>query len=68
VSHKQSKAARKAAQEQAVQFDPKVMEALVPGALTAEEANKLFDGFKKAVFERALPPCQYDLRHRPSRI
>jgi putative transposase len=54
VSHKQNKAARKAAQEQAVQFDPKVMEALVPGPLTAEEANKLFDGFKKAVFERAL--------------
>jgi len=54
MSHKQGKAARKAAQEQAVQFDPKVMEALVPGALTAEEAKKLFDGFKKAVFERAL--------------
>jgi putative transposase len=54
VSHKQNKAARKAAQQQAVQFDPKVMEALVPGPLTPAEANQLFDGFKKAVFERAL--------------
>ena len=54
MTHKQGKAARKAAQEAAVQFDPKVMEALVPGPLTAQEANQLFDGFKKAVFERAL--------------
>jgi len=52
MSHKPSKAARKAAPQ--VQFDPKVMEALVPGPLTVEEANQLFDGFKKAVFERAL--------------
>ena len=52
MSHKPSKAARKAAPQ--VQFDPKVMEALVPGPITAAEANQLFDGFKKAVFERAL--------------
>jgi putative transposase len=52
MSHKRSKATRKAASQ--IQFDPKVMEALVPGPLTAAEANQLFDGFKKAVFERAL--------------
>jgi putative transposase len=52
MSHKRSKAARKAVPQ--VQFDPKVMEALVPGPLTAEETNRLFGGFKKAVFERAL--------------
>lgn len=52
MSHKRSKAARRAVP--LVQFDPKVMEALVPGPLTAAEANQLLDGFKKAVFERAL--------------
>jgi hypothetical protein len=45
---------KEAAGTPAVQFDPKVMEALVPGPLTAAEANALFHGFKKAVFERAL--------------
>jgi transposase-like protein len=35
-------------------FDPKVMAALVPGPITAAEANDLIHGFKKAVFERAL--------------
>src|SRR5882757_2177343 len=52
MSLKQSKASRKTAPQ--VQFDPKVMEALVPGPITPAEANQLFDGFKKAVFERAL--------------
>ena len=40
--------------EARIQFDPKVMAALVPGPLTVAEANELFHGFKKAVFERAL--------------
>ena len=38
----------------AVQFDPKLMEALVPGPLTPAEANDLIHGFKKALFERVL--------------
>jgi transposase-like protein len=37
-----------------IQFDPKVMEALVPGPITPDEANDLIHGFKKALFERAL--------------
>lgn len=37
-----------------VRFDPNVMEALVPGPLTLEQANELRCGSKKAVFERAL--------------
>jgi len=45
---------KKGAATPAAQFDPKVMEALVPGPLTPAEANALFHGFKKAVFERAL--------------
>jgi transposase-like protein len=45
---------KKGAAAPAVQFDPKLMEALVPGSLTPEQANALFHGFKKAVFERAL--------------
>lgn len=45
---------KKGAATPAVQFDPKLMEALVPGPLTPEQANALFQGFKKAVFERAL--------------
>lgn len=45
---------KKGAAAPAVPFDPKLMEALVPGPLTPEEANALFHGFKKAVFERAL--------------
>jgi putative transposase len=40
--------------EARIQFDPKVIEALVPGPLTVAEANELIHGFKKAVFERAL--------------
>jgi transposase-like protein len=35
-------------------FDPKVMESLVPGPINPEEANQLINGFKKALFERAL--------------
>jgi putative transposase len=35
-------------------FDPKVMESLVPGPISADEANQLINGFKKALFERAL--------------
>jgi putative transposase len=35
-------------------FDPKVMESLVPGPISPEEANQLINGFKKALFERAL--------------
>lgn len=45
---------KKAAATPAVQFDPKLMEALVPGPLTPAEANDLIQGFKKALFERAL--------------
>jgi transposase-like protein len=45
---------KKGAATAAVPFDPKLMEALVPGPLTPEQANALFHGFKKAVFERAL--------------
>jgi putative transposase len=37
-----------------IPFDPKVMEALVPGPITPAEANDLIHGFKKALFERAL--------------
>ena len=40
--------------EARIQFDPKVMAALVPGPITPAEANELIHGFKKAVFERAL--------------
>jgi transposase-like protein len=40
--------------EARIEFDPKVIEALVPGPLTVAEANELIHGFKKAVFERAL--------------
>jgi transposase-like protein len=35
-------------------FDPKVMESLVPGPISPDEANQLIHGFKKALFERAL--------------
>ena len=52
MSHKRSKTSRAA--EPRIQFDPKVMAELIPGPLTPGEANQLFDGFKKAVFERAL--------------
>jgi transposase-like protein len=45
---------KKGADTPAVQFDPKLMEALVPGPLTPAEANALIHGFKKALFERAL--------------
>ena len=40
--------------EARIEFDPKVMAALVPGPITPAEANDLIHGFKKAVFERAL--------------
>ena len=52
---------KKGAVTTAAQFDPKLMEALVPGPLTPEQANALFHGFKKAVFERALGA---ELTHR----
>lgn len=45
---------KKGADTPAVQFDPKLMEVLVPGPLTPAEANALIHGFKKALFERAL--------------
>jgi transposase-like protein len=45
---------KKGAATPVMQFDPKVMEALVPGPLTPAEANDLIHGFKKALFERAL--------------
>jgi transposase-like protein len=45
---------KKASATPTVQFDPKLMEALVPGPLTPAEANDLIQGFKKALFERAL--------------
>lgn len=35
-------------------FDPKVMESLVPGPISPDEANALINEFKKALFERAL--------------
>jgi Transposase, Mutator family len=37
-----------------IQFDPREIEAPVPGPLTVAEANELIRGFKKAVFARAL--------------
>jgi len=37
-----------------IRFDPKVMETLVPGPISPQEANALINGFKKALFERAL--------------
>jgi hypothetical protein len=42
-------------------FDPKVMESLVPGPISPDEANRLINGFKKALFERALGA---ELTHR----
>jgi putative transposase len=45
---------KKGAATPAVQFDTKLMEALVPAPLTPAEANDLIHGFKKALFERAL--------------
>jgi hypothetical protein len=45
---------KKGADTPEVRFDPKLMEALVPGPLTPAEANALIHGFKKALFERAL--------------
>ena len=51
MTRKQSKVV---AAQAAAAFDPKVLEALVPGPLSREQAEELFGRLKKAVYERAL--------------